>query len=307
MRALALTAAALLAAGCLTVRPASTERVLPTPDRLARGAYLAEAVMGCATCHSPRRWELHLAPVQRDAFAAGGDTWGPDQGYPGEVTASNLTPDPDTGLGKATDGELLRALREGIGHDGRGLFPSMPYRVFRELSDEDARALVTWMRALPPIRRAVPRTRIDFPVSLFIQRAPRPLEGPVPEPGADALARGRYLSRMAQCHECHTPKDGRGRKLEGKDFAGGALTKAFGFVALAPNLTPAPGTWMSTATAEQFVARFAEWKGYEASPRPRDAAAGTLMPWSDFAQLSPEDLAALYAYLKSLPPLPTGP
>ena len=95
-------------------------------------------------------------------------------GLPGAVTAPNITPDRETGIGAWTDGEKIRAIREGISRDGRVLFPMMPYPNFRMMSDEDVYAIVAYMNTLPAVRNPLPVTKIDFPVSLMIKSVPQP-------------------------------------------------------------------------------------------------------------------------------------
>ena len=99
-----------------------------------------------------------LKVVEGKAFA--GRSFAPD-GVP-FLTAPNLTPDPETGIGTWTDDMLARAIREGISHDGRTLFPIMPYQKFRHLSDEDLASIVVYLRSLPPIRNPLPPTLSRF-------------------------------------------------------------------------------------------------------------------------------------------------
>ena len=106
----------------------------------------------------------------------------PMKGLPGRVVAPNITPDPETGAGNWTDDELARAIREGVGHDGRVLFPVMPYQRFRSLSDEDLASIIVYLRALPPVRRQQPATEIVFPVRYLIRSVPEPIDAPVPAP-----------------------------------------------------------------------------------------------------------------------------
>ncbi len=97
-----------------------------TPERQARGRYLVEAVAGYMDCHSPHDWTRHDAPILPGMAGAGQDMSAILQGLPGRIVAPNLTPDPETGAGTRSDDALARANREGIGHDGRALFPMMP-------------------------------------------------------------------------------------------------------------------------------------------------------------------------------------
>ena len=78
---------------------------------------------------------------------------------------------------------FARAIREGIGHDGRTLFPLMPYTQYRSMSDENILAsIVVYLRTLRPLKRALPPTNVPFPVSRFIHTLPEPVAAPVPEP-----------------------------------------------------------------------------------------------------------------------------
>ena len=88
-------------------------------------------------CHSPHRWTERDAPILPNMVGAGQDMT-MLKGLPGQLVAPNISPDPETGAGSWTDDQLARAIREGISHDGRALFPMMPYQDFRHMSDEGA-------------------------------------------------------------------------------------------------------------------------------------------------------------------------
>jgi mono/diheme cytochrome c family protein len=282
-------------AGCLHARPATDEKVESTPARVERGAYLANAALDCIGCHSvPDRARFGMPPKQGTTPGAGGQCWDEAIHFPGRLCAPNITD-----LGAWTDGELMRAIREGIGKDGRGLFPIMPYRDFAALSDEDTRALVAYLRTLAPVKNSVPSKELNFPVGLFIRMAPRPLDGPVPEPDrTNAVEYGRYLGRV--CVHCHTPVNGRGQLLEGRTFAGGQEfhLRGGGSVTSA-NLTP-DGTGLGAWTKEQFIARF---RGLPEPLPTVDPAHNTVMPWPVFAKMSDEDLGAIYAFLRTAAPI----
>src|SRR5439155_23526308 len=113
----------------------------------------------------------------------------PLRGLPGRVVPPNITPDRETGAGSWTDAQLARAIREGIGYDGRALFPFMPYQSYRHLSDEDLASVVAYLRSLPPIRHAVPKTELVFPVNYLIRAAPEPTTEPVPQPDKSTAAK----------------------------------------------------------------------------------------------------------------------
>src|SRR6266568_3824782 len=160
-------------------RPLTSVRFESTPQRLERGKYLF-TVAGCVSCHSPH-------DPTRDGFPAlvgkeGSGEVMPFDGLPGKIVAPNLSSDPETGAGKWTDDQIGRAVREGIGHDGRALFPMMPYDHFRKMSDEDLASVVVYMRSLPAIRNELPKTEMKFPVNYLIRGVPQPVTEPVAGP-----------------------------------------------------------------------------------------------------------------------------
>ena len=117
------------------------------------------------------------------------------KGLPGHVVAPNLTPDPETGSGSWSDDALARAIREGIGHDGRALFPMMPYENYRQMPDEDLASVVVFLRSLPPVRNPLPKTEIIFPVKYLIRSVPQPITEPVPAPDISDPVKQRSFPR----------------------------------------------------------------------------------------------------------------
>ena len=303
--ALVVLAAAGLAVFVLTYRPAqrpaSAERIERTPERVARGEYLVENVVGCGDCHSDRDWSLYGGPV-RVAFAGAG-CMGPEQGAPGRICFPNISPHEETGIGAWSDGEILRAIREGVGRDGRALFPMMPYDVYRNLSEEDAEAVVAYLRTVPPVDSPVPRTEIDFPVSFFIKMAPQPLEGPVAAPErSDPATYGAYLAQVAGCVFCHTPVDERMQALPGRELAGGHVHRGPWGTVAAPNLTPHP-TGLGGRSKENFIGMFRSFAGDDARAIPAAAGENTPMPWLSHSGMNDEDLGAIWEYLQTVPPV----
>jgi len=129
------------------VRPLTDRTFERTPERLERGRYLVTSVSGCLFCHGETDWQTPGFPP-RTGTEGSGRSWA-DEGIPW-LTVPNITPHPDTGAGRWTDHQLARAIREGIGHDGRALFPLMPYHQYRYMSDEDLAAVIGYLRSLPP-------------------------------------------------------------------------------------------------------------------------------------------------------------
>ena len=143
------------------------------------GQYLVEN-LGCFGCHGEHDWTQHDAPLLPGTKGEGSNF--SLEGLPGRVFPPNITPNPETGAGTWTDDQLARAIREGIGHDGRALFAFMPYPDFRYMSDEDLASVIVYLRSIPPVRKAVPRTEIIFPVKYLMRNDPQPITEPVPPP-----------------------------------------------------------------------------------------------------------------------------
>jgi hypothetical protein len=135
-----------------------------TPDRIGRGRYLANEVMGCVDCHAQRDFTRFAGPIIREAMGAGGTVWNEAKGFPGELYAPNLTP---YHLGDWTDGEIFRAITSGVSKDGSALFPIMPYHQYGKLPKEDIYDVIAYLRTLEFIEKDYPPKRIDFPMNFI--------------------------------------------------------------------------------------------------------------------------------------------
>jgi Cytochrome C oxidase, cbb3-type, subunit III/Cytochrome c len=287
------------------MRPATAEVIERTPERIARGEYLANHVMECFGCHSDHLTTFGM-PIKPGTLGQGGFVFDEKFGVPGVVCAQNITPDKETGIGAWSDGEVVRATREGVTRDGRTLFPMMPYQSYRNMSDEDAKAIVAYLRTIPPIHHAVPQQKLQFPVNLLIKFEPKPVSGPVSasDDARDHLAYGKYLVQMAGCADCHTPRDAHGKPLPGMELAGGwEMLGPWGRV-VTSNLTPDSDTFIGTATRPQFIGRFRSFADFDASNSPAAAPGqNTIMPWLAFSHMKDEDLGAIYDYLRTVKPI----
>jgi mono/diheme cytochrome c family protein len=274
-------------------RPLTNRTFESTPQRVARGQYLANN-LGCFECHGEYDWTRHDAPLIEGTRGAGYSAF-PMAGLPGRIIPPNITPDPETGVGRWTDDMLARAIREGIGHDGRALFPFMPYPDFRYVSDEDLASVIVYLRSIPPIRKALPPTEIIFPVRYLIRSVPQPITEPVPEPDLSTpVKRGQYLVTIAGCTECHTPQV-KGQPIRGLEFAGGFILEGpWGRLASA-NITPD-----ASGISYYDEALFLEMMhtGYVKARK-----INQIMPWEDFRGLTDEDLKGIFAYLRTLKPV----
>ncbi|HEY1481250.1 MAG TPA: c-type cytochrome [Candidatus Acidoferrum sp.] len=266
-----------------------------TPARLARGEYLVRNVAKCLVCHAEHDWTVHDAPVRPNTAGAGQDMK-IFKGLPGKVFAPNITPDPETGAGNWSDDQLARAIREGVSHDGRALFPLMPYLDLRSMSDEDLASVIVYLRSLPPVRKQQPPTDLIFPVKYLIRSAPQPLDAPVPEPDRSTPEkRGKYLVTIAGCTDCHTPLDAHGQPLPGMDFAGGFVFDGpWGRVA-SSNITPDP---TGIPYYDQAMFTQAIRTGYVGA---RELS--QIMPWHTYGGMTDEDIAAVFAYVKTFKPV----
>lgn len=280
----------------------STVKVEATPERLARGEYLFTKLADCDGCHSERDWSKFGAPVLAGRRGAG-MVMPPEMGLPGRVAASNITPDVETGLGSWTDGEKIRAIREGISKDGHALFPMMPYTYYRSMSDEDVYSLIAYMNSLPAVRNPVPKTELDFPVGLMIKGAPKP-SGAVAAPDrSNKLKYGEYLATLGACGECHTQAE-RGELKMDKAFAGGHEFQIGKFVVHSANITPDDTTGLGKWDKQRFVKKFKDYSNfYLNGPPAANQSNFTIMSWLAMSQLDEADLEAIYFYLRTLKPI----
>jgi mono/diheme cytochrome c family protein len=285
-------------------RPASRVKVEANAAQLARGKYVVEHISDCLGCHSDHVAKFGF-PVKPGTEGQGGFVFDKNLGFPGVVAAQNITPDAEFGLGKWTDGEILRAFREGVDRKGDALFPMMPYQHLRNMSDDDAHAVVAYLRTLKPIRKSVPAKHIDFPVNLFVKFAPKPVDGKVNAPDPhNGVAYGKYLTTIGGCYECHTPHDDKNALIAEKAFSGGWQMKGPWGRNFTANLTPAAGTYMARATKEEFIGRFKAFASMSVENAPAvPAGHNTIMPWLAFAGMTENDLGAIYDYLKTIKPI----
>jgi len=247
--------------------PVVEETVSITPERVARGQHIAEAI--CSSCHS----------LDDSLPLSGGKNIAEDIPMPlGNLTPPNLTPAGN--LKGWSDGEILRAVREGTSKNGH-LMPVMSVQGFREFSDEDLRSVIAYVRSQPPVVHETPGENLTVLALAFLTLGFIPTK-PVPEPGTVAsipvgatVEYGAYVTRIIGCSECH------GEELTGGK--GGLLPKG-------PDLRVVKG-W----SEEQFVKTLRT--GEDPSGHVLDADD---MPWKFIGRLTDSELSGLYKYLISL-------
>lgn len=292
-------------------RPAPDFKVEATPEVLKHGEYLVNHVLLCFDCHSERDWTMYSGPAKPPLGAgrpcldknskAVGINFGMG-GFPGRLCIRNITPDVETGIGGWTDGEIVRAIREGVSKNGEALFPIMPWFMYTGLSDEDAAAVIAYLRAQPPVSSFRPDRQLDFPLNIVFRFYPEPLSGPVPSiPRSDTVAYGRYLTKIARCEFCHTARvRGRVEPVQDRLFSGGVPFFMGKDMHYSKNLTPHPdgmGNW----TKEIFIGRFR----LHTKPFPVVEEGNSEMNWVAFSGMSDQDLGAVWDFLQTLPPLET--
>ncbi|MCG3121614.1 MAG: Alcohol dehydrogenase (quinone), cytochrome c subunit [bacterium] len=281
------------------VGPASDLKVEPTPEKIARGKYLANHVSVCIDCHSTRDFNYYSGPVVPGTEGKGGEEF---RDAAGTFYPRNITP---AALGNWTDGEIVRAIVSGIDKDGKALFPMMPYPIYSQLAQEDVEAIVAYLKTLPAISNEVPKSKLNFPLNLIVRTIPQPYKPqPAPSP-ADTIANGKYLSIVAGCQFCHTPVDGKGQPLPGMDFAGGQEFKfPWGAAVHSANITPEMDTGIGAWEKADFIGRFKE---YADSTQSHIAIAkdgdNTVMPWTMYAGMTEDDLGAIFSYLRTVKPV----
>ncbi len=276
--------------------PLPTIEAVDDPAVVARGHYIVFGPGRCADCHTPESARAALARGE-DAPLVGGPG---EHTYLGTWTAPNLTPDPETGIGRVSDGQLARMIRHGVDRDGRIALPFMD--AFANMTDEDLVAVISFLRSLPPERGVAPEARVNLlgkvALAWFIE--PYAPDGPppmslTPEPTVEY---GRYVATtLAGCAACHTARNLKTGTYLSPPFSGGLAFRSRAdpdCMYVSPNLTPDPETGHITSWSEAaFVARFRMGPLLSDSP----------MPWGGFRRMTDTDLRAVFRFLQSLPPV----
>lgn len=274
-------------------------KIIPTPERVERGRYLAHHVTVCMDCHSSRDWSKFAGPLSGNP-GGGGEIFGKDMGFPGTIHTPNITP---YHLGSWTDGEIFRAITAGVDKDNKALFPIMPYHHYGLMDREDIYSIIAYIRSLDPIRKNIPARELDFPLNFLVNTMPEEAD-PQPKPNEnDHLAYGAYLVNAAGCVGCHS-KTAKGSIIKGSEFGGGMEFRQPAGVVYSSNITPHPETGIGSWTKEAFVQHFKQYADstyFSATFTPADL--NSPMPWHMYTGMKKADLEAMYTYLQSLKPI----
>lgn len=268
---------------------AAPEAPKADPKLVARGEYLTN-MMGCANCHMP------MGPNGPDfsrPFAGGMEV---PESF-GTWRAPNITPHKGSGIGAWTDEQIIAAIREGVRPDGGKLFPIMPYLNYNRMTDDDAKALVAYLRTVPEVDNVVAPTK-----DLKLPQIPAPKPANAPDPVDDPVKHGEYLVTLMHCNMCHaTPgKDGIPDFMN-KPFSGGMefeLPPMFGTGKLhGPNITSDVATGIGKWTEAQIAEAIKTMK------RPDGTLIQGPMQFylAGWSKLEDADVKAIAAFVKQIP------
>jgi mono/diheme cytochrome c family protein len=270
--------------------PTGAPPELAAADVIARGKYLTMAA-DCVVCHT----------------APGGQPFAGGLAIPtqfGVLYSPNITGDRQTGIGAWTDAEFIRALHQGIGKDGQRLYPAFPYESYTLMTDADALAIKAHLLSLPPTHATAPPTQLKFPFnqrwlmalwSLFYNPDHRF------QPNLDRSAqwnRGAYLAEaLEHCGDCHTPRN-LAQALDNRQKFAGAVAEGWRAYNISADPASGVGGWTDAALAQYLRVGHAEGHG---------AAGGPMCEVVDasLSQLTPGDVGAIVAYLRTVPAIAT--
>jgi mono/diheme cytochrome c family protein len=253
---------------------------------LDRGTYLMNGIVACGNCHTPK-------DADGKAIASRELTGGDAVNSPSfHAVPANLTPDPETGIGKWTDAQIIDAIRNGKRPDGSIIGPPMPIAFYRGMSDDDAKAIVAYLRHLKPVKNDVGKStyKIQLPAAYGTPVTSVPAVDP-----SDKVAYGRYMAHnLGHCMDCHTPMV-QGRNDMSRVGAGGNRFGApGGGVITSANLTPAATTNTSKWTDAQLKSVI------RTGVRPDGSAVVRLMAFDWYKSINDQDMDSLVAYIRSL-------
>lgn len=272
-----------------------------TPERIARGKYLANSVTVCIDCHSTRDWNQFSGPIIEGTEGKGGELFDQKFGFPGSFHARNITP---ASLSNWTDGEMLRAIASGVDKNGKALFPVMPHPNYGKLDREDLYSIIAYIRSLKPIEHQVPASVPDFPMNFILNTIPQKATYSKRPDTSNVLAYGQYIFTAAACNECHTKKE-KGAPVAGMELAGGfEFSIGSGGIVRSANITPDNETGIGKLTESEFLQKFKHYNDSSyLNPIIKKNTINTVMPWMMYRNMKEQDLKALFAYIKTFKPI----
>jgi mono/diheme cytochrome c family protein len=259
-------------------------------DLVTRGRYLAQAA-DCQVCHT----------------TAGGQPFAGGRAFKtpfGVLYSPNITADRETGIGAWTDADFIRAVHKGIARNGERLYPAFPYESYTLIADDDVRAIKAYLFSLPLAHAAPPPNALMFPFnqrwlmgiwSAFYnpdQRF-RPHEDRSP-----AWNRGAYLAEgLAHCGDCHTPRN-LAQALDNRRKFEGTVTQGWRAYNITADGSSGVGRWSDLQLAEYLRAGHTAGRGSAGGPMAEEVDIS-------LSTLTPSDIQAVVAYLRSIPAIRT--
>lgn len=263
-----------------------------SPSQIEHGRYLTRAG-DCASCHT--------APGGKP-FAGGLPIATPF----GVIYSPNITPDPDTGIGKWSDADFYKAMHEGVSRNGRYLYPAFPYPWFTKVTPKDVQAIKAYLDTLPPVRQKTRPPEFPWPLNwrksmfgwntLFFHAG---TFKPDPDKSIE-WNRGAYLVQgLGHCGACHSSKNMLGAAKTSKGLGGGAAGDGWYAPDLTGDLRDGLGKWSQQEIVEYL----------KTGSNARTAAAGKMaqVVQNSTRYLSDTDLKAIAVYLKDMPPKESAP
>ena len=251
-----------------------------------RGGYLVNTVLTCGNCHSPKGPPQAIAGKDFSGFLAFDEP-------PFKVTAPNITPDKETGIGNYTDAQLKTVLRKGIKRDGVPVAMVMPSGFYEIMTERDLNAVIAYLRSLKPVSN-----KVADPIYKMPQGHPIPPGGDKPYTEAmlnDKVKKGFYLVTIAHCMECHTPFGERGRDFTNKLGAGGAEFPGPWGVSHSRNVTSSKTKGLGNWTDDEIKRAITQGISKDGSKLKPP------MGYEYYAKMTAADLDAVVAWLRTLP------
>jgi mono/diheme cytochrome c family protein len=254
-----------------------------------RGDYLVNSILTCGNCHTPKG--PGGAPVT-DKLHSGGVQERDEPTY--KVKGANITPHKETGIGGWSDADIKRAMTEGVRPNGVPLAPIMPFAYYKIFTPGDLSAVVAYLKSVPPIHAEVQppvyKAAMHFEV-------PPGAEKPMADSDLrDPVKRGFYLVTIGHCMECHTPAPNGRHDFKALGKGGQEFRGPWG-VSISRNITSHPQKGIGAWSDDEIKRAITGGVSRDGSPLKPPMG----YPW--YARMTGDDLDAVVAYLRTVPPL----
>ena len=254
---------------------------------MQRGDYLVNSILTCGNCHTPRG-PGGVFDMSKQ-LSGGPQTWDTPT-Y--RVKGANVTPDPDTGIGKWSDAEIKRSLQEGVRPNGTPVAPIMPYGFYKIMNPADLDAIVAYLKSVPAVKNEVQMPTYKAAMHVDVPPgAERPMN---PADMNDPVKRGFYLVTIGHCLGCHTPEVNHRRDWNSLGKGGEEFKGPWG-VAVARNITSHREKGIGAWTDAEIKAAITQGKRKDGSPLKPPMGYGL------YAKMTDQDLNAVVAYLRTVP------